>query len=166
MAAQAAIGFGVIGAGGIAGSHTQAIKDAAGAELIGIGDVEPQFAVGLAEKHNVTAYGSVAELLADDAIQVVNICTPTGTHAELGIQAAEAGKHVICEKPLDVTLEKADALIAACREHDVKLMAIFQSRLHPLYAKVKETIASGRLGRVFYADVQLYWLRTAEYFAG
>ena len=84
MATQQDIGFGVIGAGGIAGSHTQAIKDAAGAQLIGIADMEPQFAVGLAGKHNVTAYGSVAELLADDAVQVVNICTPTGTHAESG----------------------------------------------------------------------------------
>ena len=166
MATQQDIGFGVIGAGGIAGSHTQAIKDAAGAQLIGIADMEPQFAVGLAGKHNVTAYGSVAELLADDAVQVVNICTPTGTHAELGIQAAKAGKHVICEKPLDVTLEKADALIAACRDNNVKLAAIFQSRLHPLYAKVKETIDAGRLGRVFYADVQLYWLRTSAYFSG
>ena len=61
----------------------------------------------------------MAELLADDAVQVVNICTPTGTHADLGIQVAKTGKHVICEKPLDVTLEKADALIAACRENNV-----------------------------------------------
>ena len=76
MATQQDIGFGVIGAGGIAGSHTQAIKDATGAQLIGIADMEPQFAVGLAGKHNVTAYGSVADLLADDTVQVVNICTP------------------------------------------------------------------------------------------
>jgi UDP-N-acetyl-2-amino-2-deoxyglucuronate dehydrogenase len=161
-----AIGFGVIGAGVIGGTHAKAVMDADGATLVGIADLVPDRAKALAQQHHVKSYDSVAALLADPAIQVVNVCTPTGTHAEVGIQAAQAGKHVICEKPLDVTLEKADRLITTCRERKVKLAAIFQMRLHPLYKTVRETIASGRLGRVFYADVQLYWYRAPEYYAG
>jgi predicted dehydrogenase len=84
----------------------------------------------------------------------------------VGIKVAQSGRHVICEKPLDVTLEKADSLVFACRDHGVKLASIFQRRLHPLSKRIKEAVSSGRLGRMHYADIHLYWYRTDDYYAG
>ncbi len=79
-------------------------------------------------------------------IQVVSICTPSGTHAELGIKAAAAGKHVVVEKPIDVTLEKARMLIDACHKARVKLAVIFQARFLPAVQILKSAIDRNRLG--------------------
>ncbi len=146
--------------------HCRSIKAAQGAELIAVCDIDQARRERAAAEFGCRAYASIDELLADPDVQVVNVAVPTGLHAEIGIRAARAGRHVICEKPLDVTLEKADALIAACRDHGVKLAAIFQRRLHPLSQRIKETIDAGRLGRLHYGDIHLYWYRTDAYYAG
>ena len=83
-------------------------------------------------------------MLARDDIQVVNVCVPSGLHAEIGIKAAKAGKHVICEKPIDITLDAADRLIAACREAGVKLQVISQHRFGAGMQRLKQAIDAGR----------------------
>jgi UDP-N-acetyl-2-amino-2-deoxyglucuronate dehydrogenase len=160
-----AVGFAVVGLG-MGRHHCRSIEAAQGAELIAVCDVDAARREKAAADFGCKAYASVEELLHDSDVEVVNIAVPTGLHAEVGLKVAQAGRHVICEKPLDVNLEKADALIAACRDHGVKLAAIFQRRLHPLSRTIKETIDAGRLGRVHYADIHLYWYRTDGYYAG
>jgi predicted dehydrogenase len=160
------IGFAVVGYGVIGKHHCKAVTQAEGAELVAVCDTDSQAARSGGEEHGVPGYTSLHDLFTNSDVDVVNVCVPTGVHAEVGIAAARAGKHVVCEKPLDVNLEKADALIRTCRHHGVKLASIFQRRLHPLSRRVKEAVDSGRLGRIVYADIHLYWYRTPEYYAG
>ncbi len=159
------LGFGVVGLG-MGKHHCRSVKAAAGARLVAVCDVRRELADTVAAEHGCKAYYDLEEMLSDPEISVVNIALPTGMHADAGIKAARAGKHVICEKPLDVTLYQADRLIAACREAGVKLCGIFQRRLHPLSRRVKEVIESGRLGRIYYGDIHLYWWRTQAYYDG
>jgi predicted dehydrogenase len=160
-----AIGFAVVGLG-MGRHHCRSIRAAEGAELIAVCDIDAARRERVAQEFGCRAYASIDDLLKDPDVDVVNIAVPTGLHAEIGIKVAQSGRHVICEKPLDVNLEKADALIAACRDHGVKLAAIFQRRLHPLSKRIKEAVDSGRLGTVHYADIHLYWYRTDAYYAG
>jgi UDP-N-acetyl-2-amino-2-deoxyglucuronate dehydrogenase len=160
-----AIGFAVVGLG-MGRHHCRSIKAAQGAELIAICDIDQTRREKAMAEYGVKGYASVDELLQDPDVQVVNIAVPTGLHADIGIKVAQSGRHVICEKPLDVTLEKADALIAACDDFGVKLASIFQRRLHPLSVRVKEAVASGRLGKPHWADIHLYWWRADSYYAG
>ena len=107
------MGFGIIGCGMIAGFHAKAIA-AAGGELIGCYDKLPLAAERIAKENGGTPYQNLGELLADPAIDIVTIGTPSGAHMDPAVMAAEAGKHVIVEKPLEVTLERCDKIIAAC----------------------------------------------------
>jgi UDP-N-acetyl-2-amino-2-deoxyglucuronate dehydrogenase len=159
------VGFAVVGLG-MGRHHCRSIKAARGADLVAICDIDAERREKAAQEYGCRAYASVDELLQDPDVQVVNVAVPTGLHAEVGVKVAQSGRHVICEKPLDVNLEKADSLIAACKDHGVKLASIFQRRLHPLSRKIKETIDSGRLGRLHYSDIHLYWYRTDGYYAG
>ena len=160
-----AIGFAVVGLG--MGRHQcRSIREAAGAELVAICDIDPGRRAKAAQDYGCRTYASVDELLQDDDVQVVNVAVPTGLHADVAIRVAQSGRHVICEKPLDVNLEKADALIAACDDFGVKLASIFQRRLHPLSKRIKEAVDAGRLGTPHWADIHLYWYRTDGYYAG
>ena len=94
----------------------------------------------------------------------VTIATPSGTHADLGIAAARAGKHVMCEKPLDITLDRIDRLIAACEQSGVQLGAVFQSRVGPGARAVRRIVSDGWLGRRTLCNAQIKWWRTQEYY--
>src|SRR3954467_2426831 len=134
------IGFGVIGAGNIAVIHGQAIGAIPGARLGAFLGQSPARVEALAAKFGAEAMTDADAFFAREDLQVVTICTPSGTHAELGARAAAAGKHDTHEKPIDVTLEKANALVAACEQHGVRLGCIFQSRFLPAVALIKQAI--------------------------
>jgi predicted dehydrogenase len=119
-----------------------------------------------AEQWGCEWFTELAAMLSREDIHVVNVVVPSGLHAQIGIQAAEAGKHVICTKPIDVTLEAIDELILACRRNGVKLGATHQFRSYPAYRRIKEAIDSGRLGRPLYANAFVPWYRAPEYYAG
>src|SRR5687768_8680590 len=141
------IRFAVVGLGmGI--HHCKDLIDARGCELAAVCDTDPERLEKGRQQFNVKATGSFAELLRDPGVDVVNICTPSGTHADLTVEALRAGKHVVCEKPPDVTVEAVDRMIAAQRETGKKLLVIFQSRFEPLYRRLRETIEEGRMGRI------------------
>jgi len=158
------IGFAIVGCGNIAPFHAEAIRDTEGAELVAVCDKDSARAVELAEKFPAKVYSDFAELLKDDAVDVVNICLPSGLHEPLTIQSANAGKHVMVEKPLDITLEKCDAIIDACKKNKVKLATIFPARFTHGPTAIKNAIAAGRFGKLTLGDVAVKWFRTQEYY--
>ncbi|MGE5532572.1 MAG: Gfo/Idh/MocA family protein, partial [Bacteroidota bacterium] len=136
------IGWGIVGCGVIAPTHANAVGGSGTANLVAVCDVVPGKAKAFAEKYapGARAYESMEAMLKDPEIQAVSICTPSGMHADCCIAAAEMGKHILCEKPMDVTLEAIDAAIAACKEHDVKLSGVFQRRTYASSRKVREAV--------------------------
>ncbi len=109
------IGFGIIGCGMIANFHARAIGDVRGAKLVACYDAVPAAADRLAEATGCRAYHELDDMLADPAVDVVTIGTPSGAHLEPAVAAARAGKHVIVEKPLEITLSRCDRIIARLR---------------------------------------------------
>ncbi len=124
----------------------------------------PAKAEKLAAEYGARAYTDLAAMLALDEVQVVTICSPSGAHMEPCVAAAQAGKHVIVEKPLDVTLERCDAMIAACQEAGVKLATIFPSRFHQSSQLMKQAVEAGRFGQLALGDAYVKWFRTQQYY--
>ena len=156
--------FGIVGTGLIADFHADAIKDIPGAKLIGCCDIIPEKAKALADKFGGRVFEDFEELANCDQIDIVTVATPSGLHAEPTIAAARAGKHVICEKPLDVTLERIDAMIEAHEKAGTCLGGIFPCRFNDAMAPLREAINSGRFGTITYAGVYVPWWRTEEYY--
>ena len=159
------IGFAIVGCGNIAPFHAEGICNTSGAELIAVCDKDEAKAKELAEKFSANVYFDYAEMLTRDDIDVVNICLPSGLHAPLSIQAANAGKHVMVEKPLDITVEKCDSIIEACNKNRVKLATIFPSRFKASSMAIYKAIKSGRFGKLTLGDTNVKWYRSAEYYA-
>ena len=157
------MGFGIIGCGMIAGFHAKAIE-AAGGELVGCYDKLPLAAERLAKEYNATPYQNLKEMLANPAIDIVTIGTPSGAHMDPAVMAAEAGKHVIVEKPLEVTLERCDRIIDACNKAGVTLSTVFPSRFHPSSTQLKKAIDAKRFGKLTLGDAIVKWYRTQEYY--
>ncbi len=158
-----AVRFAVVGMG-MGLHHCRDLVDARGCELVAICDTNDSRRAQHSRELGVRGYATLSELLADPDVEVVNICTPSGTHADLSIQAMRAGKHVVCEKPPDVTLAAVDRMIAARDETGRKLMVVFQSRFEPLYVEMKRAIDTGRLGALAGVHGSVNWWRSPEYF--
>jgi predicted dehydrogenase len=157
-------GFGIIGCGMIAHFHARAIGDVRGAKLVACYDTLPAAADKLAEATGCTAYHDLDVMLADPAVEVVTVATPSGTHMEPAVAAARAGKHVIVEKPLDVTLHRCDRIIEACEKSGVVLSTIFPSRFHDSSVELRRAVEQGRFGRLTQGDAIVKWYRTQEYY--
>ena len=145
-------------------SHAKAIADIRGASLVGCYDTFPAAADRLAASTNCEAYHDLGEMLANPAIDVVTIGTPSGAHMEPALAAAKAGKHVIVEKPLEVTLRRCDRIIAACDKAGVVLSTIFPSRFHESSQLIKQAIKAKRFGNLSVGDAYVKWFRTQEYY--
>ncbi|HIJ53573.1 MAG TPA: Gfo/Idh/MocA family oxidoreductase [Planctomycetes bacterium] len=156
--------FGIVGAGLIADFHAKAIADIPNAKLVGCCDIVSARAKELADKNNCQAFESYEELLKSDDVDIVTIATPSGAHMEPTIAAAEAGKHVMCEKPLDVTLERIDAMTEAHEKSGTRLGGIFPYRFNDSQTVLREAINSGRFGVITYAGIYVPWWRTDEYY--
>ncbi len=159
-----AIGFGIIGAGMISRFHAKALADVRGAKLVACADTAPGRADTFAKEHACQGYDSVEAMLADDDVHAVTIATPSGAHMEPALAAAQAGKHVVVEKPLEVTLKKCDRIIAACDKAGVKLATIFPSRFHDSSVLMKQAVDAGRFGRLTLGDAYVKWYRTQQYY--
>ncbi|MBL8992496.1 MAG: Gfo/Idh/MocA family oxidoreductase, partial [Spirochaetia bacterium] len=127
MSTSSPIRFAVIGTGMIARFHAQAVQASEGAKLAAAFGRNPKTLKEFGESFGIKTHASLESLLADPEIDAVTIATPTGDHASVAIPAAKAGKHIFCEKPLEVTPEKTDAIIRAASENKVLLAPIFQS---------------------------------------
>jgi predicted dehydrogenase len=148
----------------ISNFHAKAIADIEGASLVACFDAFPKSAERLAGETGCTAYDDLAKMLADPKVDIVTICTPSGAHMEPAVMAAEAGKHVIVEKPLEITLDRCDAIINACEKSGVVLSAIFPSRFHESSKLMKEAVESNRFGKLTMGDSYVKWFRTQEYY--
>jgi UDP-N-acetyl-2-amino-2-deoxyglucuronate dehydrogenase len=156
--------FGIIGAGLIADFHARAIGDMPNAKLFGCCDKIADRAKKLADKFGVRAFDDYEQMLESDEIDIVTIATPSGFHAEPTIAAAGQGKHVICEKPLEITLERIDAMVEAHEKAGTRLGGIFPYRFNDMMAPLRDAINSGRLGVITYAGIFVPWWRTNEYY--
>jgi len=159
-------GFGIVGCGMIAEFHTRAINDLPNARVVAAFSRKPengQKIQGLA-KGGCEIYSDYAQFLAQPGLDIVCICTPSGAHLEPAIAAAEAGKHVVVEKPLEITVERCDAIIDACERAGVRLCAIFPSRFSPANLQLKAAIESGRFGKLTLGDTYVKWWRTQDYY--
>ena len=159
-----AIGFGIIGCGMIANFHSKAIEDVRGAKLVACFDTFPSAADRLAKETGCRAYHDLDEMLADPEVDVVTIGTPSGAHMEPAVAAARAGKHVIVEKPLEITLRRCDKIINECEKAGVVLSTIFPSRFHASSVELKRAIDQGRFGQLVGGDAYVKWYRTQEYY--
>jgi len=156
--------FGVVGAGLIADFHARAIGDIPNAKFVACCDNVVDRATALAGKYGARAFGSYEEMLQSDDIDIVTIATPSGVHMEPTIAAARAGKHVICEKPLEITLERIDAMTEAHEKAGTRLGGIFPYRFNDLMVPLRDAIQSGRFGTITYAGIYVPWWRTDEYY--
>src|SRR5829696_8126626 len=135
---------GIVGAGFMGSTHAAAWADTP-ATMVGFVDESSGGAQALTERYGGRAYPDLRALLGD--VDVVDICTPTHLHYEMVLAAAEAGKHVVCEKPLARTVEQGQSMIAACRRAGVKLLVAHVVRFFPEYALARSLVAAGRIGR-------------------
>jgi UDP-N-acetyl-2-amino-2-deoxyglucuronate dehydrogenase len=160
-------GFGIVGAGMIAGFHAEAIAHANGARLAGVASRNPESARAFASEHAVPfATGNVEELVQRPDIDVVCITTPSGAHLEPALAAIRAGKHILVEKPIEITDERAAELLKAADAAGVKVAPIFQARFGDGARALKAAIDAGRFGRLVLASAYVKWHRSKEYYTG
>lgn len=164
MSTSSTIRFAVIGTGMIARFHAQAVQASEGAKLVAAYGRNAKTAKEFGESFGIKTHASLEALLADPEIDAVTIATPTGDHGSVAIPAAKAGKHMLCEKPLDVTAEKADAIIRAAADHKVLLAPIFQSRYAENSVRIKKALVAGRFGKLLMASASIKWFRPQSYY--
>lgn len=109
-------------------------------------------------------YTDYREMLKDPALDVVSICTPSGMHGEMAIEAARAGKHILCEKPLEITKEKLDEMISEVEKSGVKMGCVFQRRVQPFISKVKKALEENLFGKVVLAEAYMKDFRSEKYY--
>jgi len=157
-------GFGIVGTGVIGAIHADAIAMVPDARLAAVTDVAVSAAAAFAAARGCAAEPDLDALLARPDVDVVSVCVPSGLHAEVGIRAARAGKHLAVEKPIDVTLDAADRLIEAARAAGVALTVISQHRFDPGLIEAKTLIDEGALGRLVLGEASTKWYRTQAYY--
>jgi predicted dehydrogenase len=156
----------LVGAGNISHTHARAAATLPGVEIAAVCGRTMEKAARLASLYGAAAFDDYAALLAHPGLDAVVLGSPSGLHAEQGIAAVRRGVHVLTEKPIDVTLERADALIETARATGVTLGVLFQDRAQPSLARLRAAIASGRLGRPLLASARVKWHRPPEYYSG
>jgi len=156
--------FGLIGCGRVAPRHAQSISELPGATLVAVADVKTSRADRFAQEHDAVAYADYRQLLDRHDIDVVNICTPSGLHAAMAIEAMTAGKDVVVEKPMALSLEDANRMIGVARATGRKLSVVLQNRYNPPMQELRRVVDSGRLGRLLLGNVTVRWYRPQAYY--
>ena len=154
----------LVGCGRISRNHFDAIAKVPDLELVAVCDVVEERARAAGLEHQVPFFTSYEQMLADVPSDAVVIATPSGLHPQHGILAAKAGRHVISEKPMAISLAAADALVQACDDHHVQLFVVKQNRLNPPIVLLKRAIDRGRFGRIYMANCTVRWTRPQEYY--
>lgn len=159
--------FGIIGCGVIAFTHAMALKELAaeGCELYACCDIIREKADRFAGEHKVPrVYYDYHELLRDGQVDIVCVCVPSGLHGQVCIDASQAGKAIVCEKPMEITPDRIQEVIAAAEKNRTKMQCIFQRRLMPAAIAARRAVQEGKLGRICLAEAQLKYYRDQAYY--
>jgi predicted dehydrogenase len=160
------MGTALIGLGKVAPAHASALASLPGSRLIGVFDDDSDRVAAFAKRYGVRPYSSLDRLLNDRDVGMVSICTPHPTHARLSILAAEAGMHVLVEKPMAVSTAECDAMIGAALAHGVTLGVISQRRYYEPVQRVWQALSDGRIGKPVLATLTVLGWRGQEYYRG
>ena len=158
------IGIGIIGTGDIAGHHVKCVHELENCELIALASSSNERAQKAQNKYGILTYPDNYELLENRDLHAVIICTRSGNHMDVAIAAALAGKHLLVEKPLEITFERAERMITVCRENSVLLSCIFQNRFSPDFIRLKNAVSAGKFGKLFLGNAYIQWYRSEEYY--
>lgn len=161
---QKIIKFAVVGCGNIGSRHVDKIVLNKRAKLVAVCDVVRERADNFAKKYNCKAVYDFNELLKED-FDVVNICTPSGLHAEMSIKALKAGKNVLCEKPMTLNFEDAKSVVAAEKESGKKFFLVKQNRYNPPVKVLKDAVYNNKLGKICLVNCNVLWNRRESYYA-
>lgn len=156
---------GIVGTGAIAGIHAAAIEALENAELVAVCSSTPDRAKVAEAKFRVKAYSDIRAFLTHPDLDIICVCTASGRHLEPAVAAAKAGKHLVIEKPIEVTLVRADELIEVCQKYGVKLAVIFQNRFSSDYQKLKSAVEAGLFGKLLMGNAYVNWFRNEEYYS-
>ncbi len=156
----------VYGCGVIAKTHAKALDAAEGVQLYACADINLTAAENFAKEYGIAVFRDYAELLASSEVDVICICTPSGTHEKLTVEALRAGKNVILEKPMGLNAAECDEIIAAERASSGKVTVISQMRTSPDIRRAKELITSGKLGKLILGDLHMCYYRNEDYYKG
>jgi predicted dehydrogenase len=161
---QQPIGFAIVGSGMIAEFHATAIAQVPEARLVSVYSRRPDQTAAFAQKWNIHTAASIEALAADPAVQAVCITTPSGAHAEAAVPLLKAGKAVLCEKPMDVSLDAVDQILAAAKQGGGTLAGVFQNRLGHAAQLLKQAIQEGRFGKLSLSSAYIKWWRSDAYY--
>ena len=156
--------IGVVGCGRISRNHFDAISKVPELQLVAVCDSHAERGRAAGEQQGVPSFESLDAMLGAVALDIVAICTPSGLHPQHGITVARAGKHVITEKPMAISLADADALVQACDQAGVQLFVVKQNRLNPAIQLLKRAVDKGRFGRIYLANATVRWQRPQDYY--
>jgi predicted dehydrogenase len=159
------LNFAIIGCGRVSPKHISSLKSIQGARLVAVCDLDKEKAQkAVADLNEVAVYDNYKEMLEREDIHVVNILTESGTHADIAVEVANSHRHVVVEKPMALTLEDADRMIASCDRNGVKLFVVKQNRYNLPVLKLREALESGRFGKLVMGTVRVRWCRPQSYY--
>lgn len=156
--------FAIVGCGRIAQRHAKHIQNTQGAELVAVCDIVREKADQLANEYQATAYYSIEDLLTNEDVTIVSVCSPNGLHAEHSILALKAGKHVLCEKPMAISVYDCGEMIKTAEKANKRLFVIKQNRYNPPIAAVKDLIEDGKMGKINSVQLSCFWNRNEDYY--
>ncbi len=156
--------FGILGCGVIGLTHAEAIASLPDAQLVAVADLNTETARRLAARYHARPYTDYGEMLAHEQLDVVTICTPSGLHGELACQVMRSGRHVIVEKPMEISLAAIDEMLRVQQETGVKLAVISQHRFDPATLQVRQLLHEQALGRLVLGNVIVPWWRSQKYY--
>lgn len=156
--------FGILGCGRVAPRHAQSLMQLKETRLTAVADIRPDRAERFAQEYGAAAYTHVDDLLARNDIDAVSICVPSGLHAALAVQALEAGKHVLVEKPIALAVDDADRMIATAARTGRKLAVVLQNRHNAPMQRLRALIDGGGLGPLYLGNATVRWFRPQAYY--
>lgn len=158
------LGFGIIGTGAVVRAYVDSLSEIPDAKLVGLYSATPEGAERARSTFNCSATSDLEAFLADPAIDVICVCNESGRHGQAIIQAAHAGKHVLSEKPLEITTQKIDKVIETCQAAGVILGCSFQNRFNPAYMALERAVRGSHLGKLLLGNAHIHWYRPPEYY--
>jgi UDP-N-acetyl-2-amino-2-deoxyglucuronate dehydrogenase len=161
---QKMYGIGIVGCGTISGTHAEAINGSKQGRLVAAYSRTPENVEAFCSEYDAEGFSDYQAFLDYEELDAVAICTPSGTHLDYGRHAAEAGKHVIVEKPIEVSVKRGLELIDSCRTNDVGLAVIYQNRFLDEAIRMQEAVQNGQVGQPVLVDAAVKWFRDQEYY--